>query len=162
MLFLGIDPGIARCGYGLIEEKHNGELAAVAHGVIETPRAESLPQRLLALHEALRTLVDQWSPCEAAVEELFFAKNATNAITVGHARGVVLLTLQQRGLHVAEYTPMEVKQAVSGYGGADKKQMQEMVRMLLHLDKIPRPDDAADALAVAVTHASSRRLKQLR
>ncbi|MCX6019870.1 MAG: crossover junction endodeoxyribonuclease RuvC [Chloroflexi bacterium] len=159
MLFLGIDPGIARCGYGLVEELRNGELKAIAYGVIETPKTDTLPQRLLTLHEALRTLISQWQPAEAAVEELFFAKNVTTALTVGHARGVVLLTLQQQGLLVAEYTPMEVKQAVSGYGGADKKQMQEMVRMLLHLEKIPRPDDAADALAVAVTHAHSRRMR---
>lgn len=162
MLYLGIDPGIARCGYGLIEERSDGSLASMAYGVIETPKIESLPERLLALHEALRVLLDQFQPDEVAVEELFFAKNITNAIPVAHARGAVLLTLQQRGLRVAEYTPMEVKQAVSGYGGADKKQMQEMVRLLLHLDQIPRPDDAADALAVAVTHASSRRMAYLR
>jgi len=159
MLFLGIDPGIARCGYGLVEEKRDGALQSIAHGVIETSKADSLPQRLMVLHGALKDLVVRWQPAESAVEELFFAKNTTNAITVGQARGVVLLTLQQHGLLVAEYTPMEVKQAVSGYGGADKKQMQEMVRMLLNLEKIPCPDDAADALAVAITHAHSRRMR---
>lgn len=162
MIYLGIDPGLARCGYGLLEERPDGSLVSIAYGVIETPKIESLPQRLLALHQELQALLDRFRPDEVAVEELFFAKNATNAIPVAHARGAVLLTLQQRGLHVSEYTPMEVKQAVSGYGGADKKQMQEMVRLLLNLEKIPRPDDAADALAVAVTHASSRRMAGLR
>ena len=156
MLFLGIDPGIAICGYGLVEEQRNGDLTAVAYGVIETHKSEALPHRLNKLHLELGALVRQWKPAEVAVEELFFATNAKTAITVGQARGVVLLTLFQCGLEIAEYTPLQVKQAVSGYGQADKKQMQEMVRMLLRLEKIPKPDDAADALAIAVTHAHHR------
>ena len=110
----------------------------------------------------LRALVMEWKPDEVAVEELFFATNAKTAIVVGEARGVILLTLFEAGVPISEYTPLQVKQAVSGYGAADKKQMQEMVRMLLRLAKIPKPDDAADALAIAVTHLQSRRLGQNR
>lgn len=157
MLFLGIDPGIAICGYGLVEEQRNGDLTAIAYGVIETPKAETLPRRLGTLHTELTRLVQKWQPAEVAVEELFFATNAKTAITVGQARGVVLLTLFQCGIEIVEYTPLQVKQAVSGYGQADKRQMQEMVRTLLRLEKIPKPDDAADALAIAVTHIQSRR-----
>jgi crossover junction endodeoxyribonuclease RuvC len=158
MRILGIDPGFAICGYGVIEEAKNGDLTVLAHGVIETHKSESLPQRLFTLRRELHGLIETWTPDEAAVEELFFATNAKTAISVGQARGVIVLSLFERGLKIAEYTPMQVKQAVSGYGGADKRQMQEMVRMLLRLAKIPKPDDAADALAIAITHAHSRRM----
>lgn len=152
MRILGIDPGIAICGYGVIDTLRNGDVASVAFGVIETPKDQPLAQRLNTLHVELKTLVEQWQPAEVAVEEIFFATNAKTAITVGQARGVVLLTLHQCGLSIAEYTPLQVKQAVTGYGAADKRQIQEMVRMLLNFDKAPKPDDAADALAIAITH----------
>jgi crossover junction endodeoxyribonuclease RuvC len=159
MRILGIDPGFAICGYGVIEEARNGDVNMLAHGVIETHKREPLPQRLFTLRRELHTLIDQWKPDTSAVEELFFATNAKTAITVGQARGVIILSLFEKGLEIGEYTPLQVKQAVSGYGGADKKQMQEMVRILLRLTKIPKPDDAADALAIAITHAHSRRMR---
>jgi crossover junction endodeoxyribonuclease RuvC len=158
MIALGIDPGIATTGYGVVREERNGQFVALAHGVILTPKTDALPQRLKFLQVQLRALMNEWKPDEVAVEELFFATNAKTAITVGQARGVILLTLFEGGIPISEYTPLQVKQAVSGYGAADKKQMQEMVRMLLNLGKIPKPDDAADALAIAVTHLQSRRL----
>ena len=161
MKFLGIDPGIAICGYGVVEELRNGDVAEIAHGVIETPKTDTLAQRLHTLHVELRKVVELLKPDEVAVEELFFATNAKTAITVGQARGVVMLTLFECGLPISEYTPLQVKQSVSGYGQADKKQVQEMVRMLLRLEKIPRPDDAADALAIAITHVFSRRWNRL-
>jgi crossover junction endodeoxyribonuclease RuvC len=159
MRILGIDPGFAICGYGVIEEARNGDLSVLTHGVIETHKSEALPQRLHTLRRELHVLIDQWQPETSAVEELFFATNAKTAITVGQARGVIVLSLFEKGLEIGEYTPLQVKQAVSGYGGADKKQMQEMVRILLQLTKIPKPDDAADALAIAITHAHSRRMR---
>jgi crossover junction endodeoxyribonuclease RuvC len=157
MIVIGIDPGIATTGFGVIEEKPNGDLVSLAHGILETPKTDALPQRLYSLHTQLRELINTWKPQEVAVEELFFATNAKTAIIVGQARGVVLLALFQSGVEIAEYTPLQVKQAVAGYGQAEKKQMQELVRMLLGLPKIPKPDDAADALAIAITHLHSRR-----
>jgi crossover junction endodeoxyribonuclease RuvC len=161
MRILGIDPGIAICGFGIVEEHANGDVTSVAYGVIETPKTLALPARLHTLHLQLRALVEQWQPAEVAVEELFFATNAKTAITVGQARGVVLLSLFEAGLTIAEYTPLQVKQAVTGYGNADKKQIQEMVRLLLKLETAPKPDDAADALAIALTHQQSRRWNAL-
>ncbi len=161
MRILGIDPGFAICGYGVIEEARNGTLSVLKHGVIETRKSEALPQRLHTLRRELHTIVDQWQPETVAVEELFFATNAKTVITVAQARGVIMLALYEKGIEIAEYTPLQVKQAVSGYGGADKRQMQEMVRVLLQLNSIPKPDDAADALAIAITHAHSRRMRGL-
>lgn len=161
MIALGIDPGIATTGFGVVREERNGQLTALAHGVIETPKIEPLPRRLQMLNQQLRDLIETWQPQEAAVEELFFATNAKTAMIVGQARGVVLLTLQNAGVEIHEYTPLQVKQAISGYGQADKKQMQEMVRLLLNLSKIPKPDDAADALAIAITHLQSRKWSKL-
>jgi crossover junction endodeoxyribonuclease RuvC len=161
MRILGIDPGIAICGFGIVEEHASGDVTSVAYGVIETPKTLALPARLHALRLQLRALVEQWQPAEVAVEELFFATNAKTAITVGQARGVVLLSLFEAGLTIAEYTPLQVKQAVTGYGNADKKQIQEMVRLLLKLETAPKPDDAADALAIALTHQQSRRWNAL-
>lgn len=157
MIALGIDPGIATTGFGVVREEANGQFTELAHGVIETPKSESLPRRLRMLHQQLRELIATWQPHEAAVEELFFATNAKTAMTVGQARGVVLLTLCNAGVEIHEYTPLQVKQAISGYGQADKRQMQEMVRLLLGLSKVPKPDDAADALAIAITHLQSRK-----
>ena len=135
----------------------DGELVAVAYGIISTPKDATPSARLEMLYDGLRELLKQHKPDTSAVEKLFFARNVTTGIAVGQARGVVLLALQQAGLEVFEYTPKEVKSAVAGYGGAEKRQVQEMVRALLQLDSIPKPDDAADALAVAITHLNTAR-----
>ena len=156
-LALGIDPGTATTGYGLVRLMTNGELVAVAYGIISTPKDATPSARLEMLYDGLRELLTQHKPDTSAVEKLFFARNVTTGIAVGQARGVVLLALQQAGLEVFEYTPKEVKSAVAGYGGAEKRQVQEMVRALLQLDSIPKPDDAADALAVAITHLNTAR-----
>ncbi|MBO9371608.1 MAG: crossover junction endodeoxyribonuclease RuvC [Chloroflexi bacterium] len=160
MRVLGIDPGTATTGYGVVEETGEG-LRALAYGVVTTPPDLPLPQRLQAIYRELRRLVREWQPDAAAVEELYFNVNVRTAMSVGQARGVALLAMADEGLTVAEYGPGEVKQALTGYGGAEKRQMQEMVRMLLGLPSIPRPDDAADALAVAICHLHSVRLRAL-
>lgn len=157
---LGIDPGTAITGYGVVEEVQ-GDTRSVAFGVIRTPAGQPLPSRLQSIYRAVRELALEWEPGAAAVEELFFSSNVRTAMSVGHARGVVLLALAEAGLQVAEYTPSAVKRAVTGYGNADKVQMQEMVRLLLGLSDVPRPDDAADALAVAICHLHSARLSAL-
>ncbi len=151
---LGIDPGTAITGYGVVRERH-GQAQALDYGVIRTPAHQELPQRLVTIYAALNDLLDRHQPDAVAVEEVFFSKNARTALSVGHARGVVLLAVAQRGIPLFHYKPTQVKQAVTGYGGADKRQVQEMVRMLLGLDAIPRPDDAADALAIALCHLHS-------
>lgn len=160
MLVLGIDPGTATTGFGLVRETVQG-LEVVDFGAILTPAGLPQSERLLLLYEELRKIMLLHRPESAAVEKLFFSRNVTTAITVGQARGVVLLSLAQSGLSVGEYTPMEIKQAVAGYGGADKNQVQQMVRALLNLKKVPKPDDAADALAIAICHLHSYRLNQL-
>ncbi len=160
MRVLGIDPGTATTGYGLVEEDEQG-LRALAYGAIVTPKVQPLPQRLQTIYRSLRHLVEEWQPDVAAVEELFFSSNTRTAMSVGQARGVALLALADAGLHVAEYSPLAVKQALTGYGRADKHQMQEMTRLLLGLEEPPQPDDAADALAVAVCHLHSARLRAL-
>jgi crossover junction endodeoxyribonuclease RuvC len=160
MRVLGIDPGTAITGYGLVEEVR-GDLKLVAFGVIRTPADQSLPRRLQLIYHAVSDLAEEWEPEAAAVEELFFSRNVRTAMSVGQARGVVLLALADAGLDVAEYTPLAIKQAVTGYGNADKMQVQEMVRLLLELAEVPRPDDAADALAVAICHLHSARLAAL-
>ncbi|MFQ5610945.1 MAG: crossover junction endodeoxyribonuclease RuvC [Anaerolineae bacterium] len=155
---IGVDPGTATTGWGLVETIASGhQLSLVAYGAITTRANTPLPQRLQKIYAGLSDLVAKWQPDAAAVEELFFSKNAKTALAVGHGRGVVLLALANAGLSVAEYKPLEVKQAITGYGGADKRQMQSMVQMLLDLDDIPHPDDAADALAVAICHLHSAR-----
>ena len=150
MITLGIDPGTARLGYGLVAGTDEPEL--VTFGVIETDKAMAMPQRLMTIYTAIQRLLNRHAPAALAVEQLFFARNVTTAMTVGQARGVVLLAAAQAGLTVAEYTPSEVKQAIAGYGKADKAQMQEMVRIRLGLTATPHPDDAADALAIALCH----------
>jgi crossover junction endodeoxyribonuclease RuvC len=160
MRVLGIDPGTAITGYGVVEER-GGELKALAFGAIETPAKQPLSTRLQAIYRGVKELVLEWNPSVAAVEELFFSRNVRTAMSVGHARGVTLLAFADAGLPMAEYTPLAVKQAVTGYGRADKAQMQEMVRLLLGLADIPRPDDAADALAVAICHLNSASLAAL-
>ncbi len=155
MLSLGIDPGTATIGYGLVQEHNDGSLQAIAYGVITTPPSAPMWERLKMIYDRLTALVSAHQPDRAAVEEMFFAKNVTTAITVAQGRGVILLALANSGVFVAEYKPNQVKQAISGYGAAKKPQMQEMTRILLGLDTIPRPDDAADALAIAITDIHS-------
>jgi crossover junction endodeoxyribonuclease RuvC len=151
---LGIDPGTAITGYGIVEGEGD-ELALTTYGTITTPANQPLAQRLQHIYRELRALVSEWQPDAAAVEELFFSKNARTALAVGHARGVALLALADAGLSIQEYKPAEVKQAVAGYGGAPKEQVQGMVQLLLGMHETPRPDDAADALAVAICHFHS-------
>ncbi len=159
-VILGIDPGIAITGYGILAD-NQGEPQARAYGVIITPADEPLPTRLARLYEQLGELIAQHRPTAVAVEELFFARNARTALTVGHARGVVLLAVAQADLPLYQYKPVEVKLAVTGYGNAGKRQVQEMVRLLLGLESVPQPDDAADALALALCHFHSQRLQAL-
>jgi crossover junction endodeoxyribonuclease RuvC len=159
MLTLGIDPGTASLGYGFVRERNDGSLESVKYGVIRTKSDTAMPKRLKQIHDELVALTECYRPDRAAVEELFFARNVTTAITVAQARGVILLALQNAGLPIAEYKPNAIKQSITSYGAADKTQMQEMVRILLALERRPRPDDAADALAVAITDLHSYRLK---
>ncbi|MDP9313535.1 MAG: crossover junction endodeoxyribonuclease RuvC [Chloroflexota bacterium] len=153
MRTLGIDPGTAIMGWGIVEEDGQGGLRPVGYGVLTTAKELPLAQRLQILHRGLVALIEQYQPETAGIEELFFSKNVTTALAVGHARGIALLALADGNVAVQEYRPMAIKQAVAGYGHADKKQMQEMVRLTLGLDSIPKPDDAADALAIAICHA---------
>jgi crossover junction endodeoxyribonuclease RuvC len=161
VLVLGIDPGTATTGYGLVEEDDAGDARLVGYGVILTEAGAPMPERLLILHRELTAVLAQARPDAVAVEELFFSRNVSTALTVGQARGIVLLSAAQAGVPVYEYKPAEVKQALVGYGGAEKAQIQEMVRLMLGLDEIPRPDDAADAVAVAICHLHSARLRRL-
>jgi crossover junction endodeoxyribonuclease RuvC len=156
-LALGIDPGTATTGFGLVRLEPGGALESVAFGAIVTPPHTPAHERLFALHQDLSEIIAQYHPDTFAVEKLFFQRNVSTAMAVGQARGVVLLAIAQARGEVAEYTPNEVKQAVAGYGAADKRQVQEMVRTLLGLTEIPRPDDAADALAIAITHLHTQR-----
>lgn len=157
---LGLDPGTATTGYGIIEEK-NGKISLVDFGCIETKAGKELSVRLCEIYDELCSIIKKYEPDEIAIEELFFAVNTKTAIAVGHARGVLMLGSKKAGKPVAEYTPLQVKQALSGYGRADKKQIQQMVKTFLNLTEIPKPDDAADALAVAICHANSRRMNTL-
>ncbi|MBC9785670.1 crossover junction endodeoxyribonuclease RuvC [Heliobacillus mobilis] len=154
MVILGIDPGTAICGYGLIEMCGN-RLSAIAYGAIRTPAHTPLASRLLTIFNDLEAIIAEYKPELIAVEELFFSRNVTTALAVGHARGTVLLAAARAGLPVNEYKPAQVKQAVVGYGRAEKSQVQEMVRRLLALQDTPKPDDVADALAVAICCAHS-------
>ncbi len=156
-LVLGIDPGTATTGYGLVRDLPDDNLQMVDFGVILTPAGLPAAERLSMLYHRLGELLLLHRPESAAVEKLFFQNNVKTALAVGQARGVALLALAEAGLEIAEYTPNEVKQAVTGYGSADKKQVQEMVRVLLRMAHIPQPDDAADALAIAITHLHTRR-----
>lgn len=156
-LVLGIDPGTAITGYGLVSNRQDGSLEMVAYGTIQTPAGEAAHKRLLMLHERLKEILLLHQPDSCAVEKLFFQRNISTAMAVGQARGVVMLAIAEAGLEVREYTPNEVKLAVAGYGSAQKRQVQEMVRTLLGMETIPKPDDAADALAVAITHLNTRR-----
>jgi crossover junction endodeoxyribonuclease RuvC len=166
MLVIGIDPGTASTGYGVVRQTQEGELDVVEFGVISTTPDEPMPQRLQKLFVELQELLAKHQPESGAVERLFFQRNVKTAISVGQARGVVLLSLAEAGIPVDEYAPMEIKQAIIGYGGADKQQVQDMVKALLGMAERPHPDDAADALAVAICHlhssATRRRMEEIR
>ncbi len=161
MIFLGIDPGTALTGYGFVTQDADGSLSAIDYGVIATGAHEKPEYRLKTLYESLSRKILLHQPQYGAVEKLFFRRNVTTAISVGQARGVILLSFAQAKLPLAEFTPMEIKQAVVGYGGAEKKQVQLMVRAILNLDQVPKPDDAADALAVAICCAHSYRFLEV-
>jgi crossover junction endodeoxyribonuclease RuvC len=158
MRILGIDPGTGILGFGVIET-NGSKHKLVDAGVIRTPVKEDDGVRLQTIYEEICDIVAETKPEEMSVEKLFFAQNVTTAMTVAQARGVVLLAGMQAGLRIHEYTPLQIKQALTGYGRAEKKQMQEMVRVLLGLKEVPRPDDCADALAAALTHATTSKVK---
>jgi crossover junction endodeoxyribonuclease RuvC len=160
-LVLGIDPGTATLGYGLVRENRDSSLEAIAYGVITTPAKMPAHERLVKIYNEINELLLLHRPERCAVEKLFFQKNVRTAISVGQGRGVAILALAEAEIEIAEYSPSEIKQSIAGYGGADKAQMQYMVKALLHLDEIPQPDDAADALAVAVCHIHSARFNAL-
>lgn len=161
MIILGIDPGFGTMGYGVIEKKPNGDCVPVDYGVVTTPKDESFPVRLAILEEGLNKLYAKFNPAEISVEELFFTKNVTTGIQVAEARGVILLSAIKFCGRLYEYTPNEIKQALTGYGKADKVQMMHVVQSILRLKTVPRPDDAADALAVALCHAHTSRFGNL-
>lgn len=154
MIILGIDPGYAIVGYGVVEMK-GGNFTALDYGVITTPQSESISVRLSMIAEQLKAILKKYNPDAVAIEELFFSANRKTGIMVAEARGVILLCCAEACGNLFEYTPMQIKQAMTGYGGADKQQIQQMVKLLLRLKSIPRPDDAADALAVALCHGQS-------
>ncbi len=160
MRIIGIDPGTAIMGYGVIDYIGN-QMKVVDYGCIKTDANLSMPERLGLLYDDLVMLIDKYQADAMAVEELFFNRNVTTAITVGQARGVIILAGVKAGLDVYEYTPLQVKQAVCGYGRADNRQVQEMVKMFLNLKTIPKPDDAADALAISICHAHSATMVQI-
>ena len=159
MLVVGIDPGTATTGYGFVRELPDSSLEAVDYGVILTDPNQPMSERLLILFDQLNNLLLLHHPDSGAVEKLFFQRNVTTAISVGQARGVILLAMEQSRIPIEEYSPLEIKQAVAGYGRAQKSQIQHMVRALLGLSEIPRPDDAADALAIAICHLHSARMR---
>ena len=161
MRVLGIDPGTATTGFGVVDGEPGGTPVLVEYGTIRTAPPTPMAERLAEIFRSLTELIAAVHPDAVAVEELFFASNATTAITVGQARGVILLAAAQAGLPVHDYKPAEVKQALTGYGGAEKRQMQEMLRLVLGLDEIPRPDDAADGVAIALCHLQMARMRGL-
>jgi crossover junction endodeoxyribonuclease RuvC len=161
MIILGVDPGTAITGYGILESDGD-DLAMIDYGAITTPADWLMPRRLRHIYAELSALIAKHQPTDAVVEKLFFSKNVRTALSVGQARGVALLAAAQADLTIHEYTPLQIKQAVVGYGRAEKQQIQQMVKMLLQLDFVPQPDDAADALAVAICHAHSARFEKMR
>ena len=152
MRIIGIDPGTGILGFGVIDAKQ-GKAKLVTAGVVKTPAHTPLPDRLSEIYNSLQEIIAETKPESMVIEKLFFAQNVTTAMSVAHARGVAMLVGTQAGLRIEEYTPLQIKQTLTGYGRADKKQMQEMVRLQLVLKVVPKPDDAADALAAAITHA---------
>ena len=151
MIVIGIDPGLATVGFGVIRKEEN-DITPVSYGCIRTSSEKQTPERLLEIYTETSALFERYNPGVVAVERLFFNKNVTNAMSVSEARGVIFLAAQQKNIPLFEYTPNQIKQAITGSGRADKKQMQEMIKRLLNLDKLPQPDDAADGLSIALCH----------
>ncbi len=158
MIIVGFDPGLATLGYGVIKTELRKKPEMLDYGIISTPKDENLPARLCMIEKGVKQIIDKFKPDEIAIEELFFAKNVKTGIAVAHARGVTLLTATKECGRIFEYTPLQIKQALTGYGRAEKNQIQQMVKTLLRLKNIPKPDDAADALAVALCHAQTAKL----
>lgn len=156
MIIVGIDPGLATAGFGVIQ-KENDRIMPVSYGCIRTSSKKPNPERLMELYNEINALFEKYSPSEIAVEKLFFTNNITSAMCVSEARGVIFLAAQQKNIPITEYTPKQIKQAITGSGRADKKQMQEMIKRLLGLDEIPKPDDAADGLSIALCHINFSR-----
>jgi crossover junction endodeoxyribonuclease RuvC len=161
MIIVGFDPGLATLGYGVIKKEQRGKPQMIDYGIVSTPKEENLAVRLCMLEKGIKQIIDKFKPDEIAVEELFFAKNVKTGIAVAHARGVILLTANKECGRIFEYTPLQIKQALTGYGRAEKIQIQQMVKTMLKLKGIPRPDDAADALAVALCHSQTNKLGSL-
>jgi len=157
---MGIDPGFAITGYGIVKYEGN-KFSVIDYGAVTTEASEQLPARLLKLNNGLEEIILKYRPDAVSVEELFFNKNIKTALNVGHGRGVALLAAAKQGIEVYEYTPLQVKQSVVGYGRAEKAQVQQMVKLILNLPKVPKPDDVADALAVAICHGHSFRVDAL-
>jgi crossover junction endodeoxyribonuclease RuvC len=151
MIVIGIDPGLATVGFGVIRKEENN-ITPVSYGCIRTSSEKQTPERLLEIYTETSALLEKYNPGAVAVERLFFNKNVTNAMSVSEARGVIFLAAQQKNIPLFEYTPNQIKQAITGSGRADKKQMQEMIKRLLNLDELPQPDDAADGLSIALCH----------
>lgn len=160
MIIMGIDPGFAITGYGILKYTGN-KFSLIKYGVITTEASANFAERLILLSSGMKELISEYKPDAICIEELFFNKNIKTAIAAAHGRGVALLSAAESGAEVYEYTPLQVKQAVVGYGRADKAQVQQMVRIILNLQEIPKPDDAADALAIAICHAHSYRMNKL-
>ena len=161
MIIVGFDPGLATLGYGVIKKEQRGNPQMLDYGIISTPKDVSLAKRLIMLEKGVNQVIETFKPDEIAMEELFFAKNVKTGINVAHARGVLLLTASKANDNIFEYTPLQIKQALTGYGLATKPQIQAAVMRLLGLKSVPKPDDAADALAVALTHAHTNKLGKL-
>ncbi len=155
MIVIGIDPGLATVGFGVLRKEE--KLTPLSYGCIRTSAEKKTPERLLEIYEEINALFEKYAPSAVAVERLFFNKNVTNAMSVSEARGVIFLAAQQKRIPVFEYTPLQVKQAITGSGRADKKQMQQMIKRLLNLKEIPKPDDAADGLSIALCHINVMR-----
>ena len=158
MIIVGFDPGIATLGYGVIKTDKRNKPEMIDYGIVSTPKEENLAVRLCMLEKGVNQIIDKYKPDEIAIEELFFAKNVKTGIAVAHARGVTLLTATKKCGRIFEYTPLQIKQALTGYGRAEKNQIQQMVKTFLKLKSTPKPDDAADALAVALTHSQTNKL----
>jgi crossover junction endodeoxyribonuclease RuvC len=155
MIVLGVDPGLSMCGWGIIDARSKNDIRVMSYGCIKTVPASKLPARLKVIHSNLVEIIGKFKPVIMAIEELFFTKEARTVAAVSQARGVILLTAEESGIPVVEYNPRDVKMALTGYGSADKRQIQEMVKVFLKLKEIPKPDDAADALAIAICHSNS-------
>ncbi len=158
MIIVGFDPGIATLGYGVIKTDKRKKTEMLDYGIVSTPKEENIAVRLAMIEKGVKQIIEKYKPDEIAIEELFFAKNVKTGIAVAHARGVVLLTCVKECGRIYEYTPLQIKQALTGYGRAEKVQIQAMVKTFLNLKAVPKPDDAADALAVALTHAQTNKL----